>query len=289
MRFSHAGFEHVVQFFSGTPLAQQSAGGKSMLRIRLCIAFLWVLLVALIPEILCAEQEVIIPFGASDYGYQFVHPGSEKGFEKLEYENSKFLKGAAGFGANSGSCAINSLAKIETPWVSQKELLIRKTFVWDSGLKNVNLSIAVGGSVQVFVNGHDVSNGILSVPNCPAADSVTLNIPEEVLNEGSNLLAVRTRAQSAEYFDLQLTAEVPGATIINYLSPGYRIRFVNPGGGVGFEDPSFNDSKFHKADAGFGSTGGNCPLNNANGVKTIWPEKKIFNYANFLSLVRLKV
>jgi hypothetical protein len=270
--------------FCGTPLAQQSAGGKSMLRIRLCIAFLWVLLVALLPAILFAEQEVIIPFGASDYGYRFVHPGSEKGFERLEYENSGFKKGAAGFGANSGSCAINSLAKVQTPWVSQEELLIRKTFVWDSALKNVNLSIAVSGSIQIFVNGHDVSKGILSVPSCPTADSISLNIPEEVLNEGLNLLAVRTRAQSAEYFDLQLTAEVPGATIINYLDTGYRFRFVNPGEGAGFEKVSFNDSKFRKGDAGFGSTGGNCPLNNANAVKTIWPEKKDILLRKFFEL-----
>ena len=255
-----------------------------MWRIRLGLSFLWVLLVALIPEILCADQEVIIPFGASDYGYQFVHPGGEKGFEKLEYENSNFLKGAAGFGTSAGSCAINSLAKIQTPWKSQQELLIRKTFLWDSGLKNVSLSIAVSGSVQVFVNGHDVSNGILSVPNCPAKDSVSLSIPEEVLNEGSNLLAVRTRAQSAEYFDLQLTAEVPGLTVINYLDTGYKFRFVNPGGGPGFEDPSFDDSRFRRGDAGFGSTGGSCPLNNANAVKTIWPEKKDIQLRKFFEL-----
>lgn len=62
-------------------------------------------------------------------------------------------------------------------------------------------------------------------------------------------------------------ALVNQTTIIPYLDTGYKYQVVPFGGGLGFEQPGFDDSFFSLGNAAFGS-GGGCPLDST--VKTLW-------------------
>jgi hypothetical protein len=62
----------------------------------------------------------------------------------------------------------------------------------------------------------------------------------------------------------------PKKVLLPYQSTGWRYRQVASNGDSGFQEPSYNVSKWAVGQAGFGTTGGTCPWNNTTDVHTPW-------------------
>jgi len=65
-------------------------------------------------------------------------------------------------------------------------------------------------------------------------------------------------------------ANAQPAIVIPYGATEYKYLVVLHGEGLGFEQPDFDDWAFNPGDAGFGTPGGFCELNNPDDVKTLW-------------------
>ena len=153
--------------------------------------------------------QVIIPYLDSGYKYKVVTFNEGAGFEQPSFDDSGFLLGNAGFGSLT-ACSLNNPTYVKTSWPLNSDMLLRKEFNLPSGATNVRVGVAIDNDVQVFINGIDVSGGLISHDFCPARDSLIFTIPDNVLTTGSNLLAVRARGRGdQDYIDVQVTADVP--------------------------------------------------------------------------------
>jgi lysophospholipase L1-like esterase len=61
-----------------------------------------------------------------------------------------------------------------------------------------------------------------------------------------------------------------GTVLLDYGSPGWSYEQVQAGARPGFEKPDFNAGSWSTGTAGFGTTDGTCPWNNAGQVHTSW-------------------
>jgi hypothetical protein len=159
------------------------------------------------------QPTIVIPYGATDYKYQVVPFGDGSGFEQPGFDDSAFTLGDAGFGTPEGGCALNNPDDVHTPWASGTDILVRKEFELPRGATDVVVNVAIDNDASVFVNGYDVSSGLLMHEWCPSRNSFTVAVPDSILQVGTNLLAVRGRDRGVlAYLDVQLTAEISNIT-----------------------------------------------------------------------------
>ena len=149
---------------------------------------------------------IVVPYEASEYKYQVVPVGDGIGFERPDFDDSAFAVGDAGFGSREGYCELNSPGDVRTEWPLETDLLVRKTLELPAGTTDVVVYVAVDNDVQVFVNGHDISDGLQMHEGCPSLDSFSFAVPDNLLQVGTNLLAVRARDRGGlAYLDLGVT------------------------------------------------------------------------------------
>jgi len=149
---------------------------------------------------------IVVPYEASEYKYQVVPVGDGIGFERPDFDDSAFAVGDAGFGSREGYCELNSPGTVRTEWPVETDLLVRKTLELPAGTTDVVVYVAVDNDVQVFVNGHDISDGLQMHEGCPSLDSFSFAVPDNLLQVGTNLLAVRARDRGGlTYLDLEVT------------------------------------------------------------------------------------
>lgn len=155
-----------------------------------------------------AIEQPLIPYLSTDYRYAIVNPDALAGFEQPGYDDSGFSTGNAGFGSG-GDCPLDPTAK--TAWPVASDLLVRKSFLLPADASAVKVGVAVDNDVQVFVNGVEISEGLLRHEFCATRDSFVFPVPDAILHFGaSNLLAVRARDRGGiTYLDMEVRADLP--------------------------------------------------------------------------------
>jgi len=155
-----------------------------------------------------AVEQPLIPYLSTGYSYAIVNFDDLPGFEQPGYDDSGFSIGDAGFGSG-GFCPLDSTAT--TAWPLSSDLLVRKSFLLPANASAVVVGVAIDNDAQVFVNGADISGGLLSHEGCASRDSFVFPVPDSILHfGGSNLLAVRARDRGViSYLDVEVRADVP--------------------------------------------------------------------------------
>ena len=148
--------------------------------------------------------EVIVGAASAGYRYEVVSQGAGAGFEQPGFDDAAFADGSAVFGTPSGDCGADD--RIGTTWPPQTDLLVRRLVPVPDDGRQLHLAIGVVGTAQVFVNGTEVTDGLVTGNDvCPGRDDVHVKVPESTLNRGGdNLVAIRARSlPSSAYLDLQ--------------------------------------------------------------------------------------
>jgi PKD repeat protein len=147
--------------------------------------------------------DIIVPRASDGYRYQVVSQGAGAGFEAPGFDDEAFSDGAGIFGTSWG-CAVDDLG-LATAWAPGGDLLVRRTLALPNDARQLHLAMAVVGAVHVYVNGIDVTGGLVDGQNdCPSLDDVHVIVPDDALNRGGdNVIAIRARSvPGSAYFDL---------------------------------------------------------------------------------------
>lgn len=159
------------------------------------------------------EPTVVIPYLDTGYKYKVVAFDADSGFEQPGFDDSGFSTGDAGFGTPFGGCSLNNPTDVKTTWPLDTDILLRKQFNLPPGTTNLEVGVAIDNDVQVFINGQDISGGLILHEGCAERDSFIFTTPDGILNAGTNLLAVRGRDRGGlSYLDVKVTAGIPGIT-----------------------------------------------------------------------------
>ncbi len=154
------------------------------------------------------ENKEIVPYQATGYKYKVVSPGGGAGFENPNFDDSSFSTGDAAFGGTGFGCPLENTVK--TNWPVFTDILVRKSFELPPNTTNLKVHVAIDNQVQVFLNGKDVSGGMRASENCAVKDRYVFTVSDDVLQGGTNVLAVRGNDYGAvAYLDVKVTADVP--------------------------------------------------------------------------------
>jgi hypothetical protein len=124
------------------------------------------------------------------------------------FDDSGFATGDAAFGSGGG-CPLQSTVK--TDWPVSSEIVLRRSFDLPPGAANLRVMVAIDNDVEVFLNGVDISGGLVQHENCPVPDEFRFDAPDSILKEDNNVLAVRGRDRGVEScLDMRVLVEVPG-------------------------------------------------------------------------------
>ena len=161
--------------------------------------------------------QLLVPYGAAGYRFKVLAdstiPGG--GFEVPEFDDvaAGFSDGRAPFGDGIDLCPLDETEN--TRWPTDTDLLLRRTFSLPAGASNLTLSVAIDNDLQVFVNGVDVTAtgrpnlieaGFQRHGGCAEHGSFMFAVPDSVLHDGPNVLAIRARDRGVvSHFDLRAT------------------------------------------------------------------------------------
>ncbi len=161
---------------------------------------------------------IVIPYSGTNYKYMVVSWDGLQDFQQPGFDDSNWFTGDAGFGTLGRLCTLNDTPFVGTVWQLFSDILIRKQFELPFGVTNVQIGLAIDNDAQVFVNGYDISEGLLLHSGCPSRDSFVITVPDNFLNVGANLLAIRGRDFGGEsYLDAQITADIPEELVVEVL------------------------------------------------------------------------
>jgi RHS repeat-associated protein len=175
-----------------------------------------------------------IPYQATNFLYRFVSHMAITNFYNLDFDESSFTNGQAGFGTYGAciACSFNKTNYIKTYWPGNSggtpDLLLRKHFYVPYGTTNLSMGFTVDNNAQIFINGVLITNadkifqfgspapnalqsGWYNHEGCPNYDDLLLvGISTNVWHEGYNLLAVRAYDSGCEAFcDVRIGLDVP--------------------------------------------------------------------------------
>jgi hypothetical protein len=163
------------------------------------------------PGIASAQETILVPYGADGWRYREVYHGRGNGFEAgPEKPDWSFKSGIAPFGGGPdlapGGCPLQT--GVQTPWLIDTDMLLRRTVVVPPGTTDVKVNIVIDNNVQVFWNNQAVHSAERG--GCPSRDNPVV-APVAVKPEGGNyLLAIRAIDVGFESFvDVQVTGVLP--------------------------------------------------------------------------------
>jgi len=179
----------------------------------------------------------VVPYEASGYKYKIVGHNEMTGFEQPGFNDAGFSTGEGGFGKNCGNLPSR------TEWPIYTDILVRRKFSVPPDARNLKVWVAIDNDIQVFINGRDITGGIVAHEGCTLLDRDVYDIPEDALIPGENLIAVRARDRGAvSYLDIKITAQMDAssadlaasiAAFPDLVTPGsiitYQITVINKG------------------------------------------------------------
>jgi hypothetical protein len=175
----------------------------------------WVLTALVCASMLAAAARAddLILNGSGGWSYSVVPFGQQPGFAATTYNSTGWQVGQGpwggwetGYGEN---CGLNST--IVTAWPNYTDLLLRRSLQLCSGASGLAIDVTVDNDVQVFFNGVDISNGLIARENCAVygEPNATFAVPDALLREGENVLAVRARDRGIiSFLDLAVRGNV---------------------------------------------------------------------------------
>jgi hypothetical protein len=174
--------------------------------------------VALLAATPTAKADVpVVPYG-SEYRYQVYEVGTTPlDWASPSFDDSFFPVGSAPFGSGSGFCPLQGT--VRSFWPTPSELLLRRTFTLPAGASGVKIIFGVDNDAKVAVNGVQLTPDWLIHEGCPTLGDFEITVPDSVVVEGTNLLAVLGRERHSEAFlDLQVTRSGPTAVAVRSLA-----------------------------------------------------------------------
>jgi len=149
----------------------------------------------------------VIPYAATEYRYHVYNLGAvPSDYGLTPFDDSAFATGDAAFGSGGG-CPLQ--ATVKTDWPVSSEIVLRKNFDLPPDATNLRVMVAIDNDVEVFLNGVEISGGLVQHENCPDLDEFRFDAPDSALNVGTNLLAVRGRDRGVEScLDMRVLVEV---------------------------------------------------------------------------------
>ncbi len=167
------------------------------------------------PIVFTATGGDIIPWEGDGYKYLVGTADQTPGFEATGFNDASWSTGRGGFGDHSADnlyCPLD--ASVHTNWVSvpsPTDMLLRHTFTIPAGwTQSLTLSIAIDNDIQIFINGNQITDGLLTHEGCATRGSSVFTIPASMLVAGTNVLAIRARDRGTDAFvDAQLTVTPP--------------------------------------------------------------------------------
>lgn len=157
------------------------------------------------------KGSTVIPYQATGYKFK-VFPLGEvpENFCAPDFNDFDFLIRDAAFGSEGDLCPLQST--IKTFWHTDSEIVLRKSFLLPANASNLRVLVAIDNDVQVLINGVDISGGLVTHECCPILDEFLFEVPDSLLQEGENLLAVRARDRGVEsYVDLRVLVDGDGS------------------------------------------------------------------------------
>jgi hypothetical protein len=177
--------------------------------------------VALLAATPTAKADVtVVPYGSA-YRYQVYGVGATPvDWASQSFDDSLFPVGSAPFGSGS-LCPLQGT--VNTFWPAQSELLLRRTFTLPARPTGVKIILGVDNDAKVAVNGVQLTPDWLIHEGCPTLADFEITVPDSVVVEGTNLLAVLGRERQSEAFlDLQVTRSSPTAVSLRSLAASRR-------------------------------------------------------------------
>ncbi len=166
------------------------------------------------PVLFVAQPSLtVLPYGSA--GYRYLLTGTTpptSGFELPTFDFSTWLTGVAGFGdPNAPGCAIAST--VQTNWPigssasSPSYIAARHSFPVPTGWTGgATLGLAIDNDAQVFVNGNEISDGLITHEGCATQGSFHLNIPDAYLYAGgpNEVEVLGSDRGSQSFLDLEI-------------------------------------------------------------------------------------
>jgi hypothetical protein len=179
-----------------------------------------------------AKTREVLPYQAEGYRYRVIGLGSTPpaGFEQPGFDDSSWPTGAAAFGSGRG-CPL--AATVRTDWRLGSELLVRRPFYLAAGAQQVRVMVSIDNDlVAAWLNGTRIS-GLIRHEDCPVLDEFRIDVAQELLRPGRNLLAVHARDRGGEsFFDTRVLAEASLSVLSWTGQTGYLRDGVDPNRGL---------------------------------------------------------
>lgn len=147
----------------------------------------------------------LVNYGSPGWRYQQVEIGGLKGFERGP-EPRGFATGRAGFGdyAEEG-------LQCNSAWSLDTDMLLRRNVNLRPG-EWLGIAVAIDNDVEVWVNGVEVSGGMMQSEYMAVHDRFMFAVPADVVHPGSNLVAIRARDRGcANFIDARIIAISDGS------------------------------------------------------------------------------
>ncbi len=148
----------------------------------------------------------LLPYQAMDYRYQVISSSANppSGFEQPGYDDSGWSTGQAAFGSG-GWCALQK--NDHTKWPVLTKLLLRRTLSIPANMTNLKILVSVDNDlVAAYFNGTLIS-GRIAHGGCPSVDNFAVDVPQSLIQQGDNVLALVVQDLGAEsFFDMRIVA-----------------------------------------------------------------------------------
>jgi hypothetical protein len=159
------------------------------------------------------ETFELVPYQSSEYKFLILSPSETPpvDFPQPDFDATSFRSGNAAFGGGTGGdCPLEPT--VQTSWPLNSQLLVRRDVNVPRGATNVRILVAVDNDIEsVWFNGAQIS-GPIHHEGCPIRDEFRLDVPNELVRHGHNLVAFHVRDRTApineSFFDFRILAEV---------------------------------------------------------------------------------
>lgn len=162
----------------------------------------------------------LLSYQANGYRFLAVPPNDAppSGFEQPGFDDSQFGSGRAAFGAGEGGdvdgrdCPLRST--VHSAWPLGSQLVVRRVVRIPAGAASVRIMLSVDNDIAgVFFNGTRVTD-LVAHGECPIVDEFRLDVPQELVRAGDNLVAFHVLDRAPElgpanetFFDARILAE----------------------------------------------------------------------------------
>jgi hypothetical protein len=208
----------------------------------------------------------VVPNSSPGWRYkQVAHGTLPTNFPKFSFNDSAYAIGTAPFG--SGACDA-SVPPPVTNWDANTDMLLRKQFTLGPNAFGLQVAVTIDNDVEVWVNGTEISGGVVTHEFCAQHDVPTFQAPDSLLRVGTNVVAVRAIDRGdLTYFDARLTMQYDGCTVRGMPDiPGKSKTIKGPLGAATICGTSGNDTIIGKSfDDDLIGAAGNDSLNGGGG------------------------